>query len=262
MNNSHQPLAHPRLIILCLIGMAVILQACDGGLLPIAAPTPASLPVATVAPVATLPGHLPVAQPTRTSLPAAKVASPAMPHGQLFADDFSNPSSGWDVRNNADAFIGYKNSEFVISVGKINTTLWSIPNHYLTDVSVEVDAREVAGPDDNLFGVICRYQDANNFYRFVIAGNGYAGITKRAGGKVTVISSPKLTRSPAVVRGQASNHIKAICQSNQLSLLVNNQLVAQAIDSDFQGGDVGLLASAGNHPGVEIHFTHFVVLQP
>lgn len=108
---------------------------------------------------------------------------------------------------------------------------------------------------------------------FYLTGDGrlcaYAMITKD--GKVAlgvpvtdieVISGPVLTRSPAVIRGQESNHLKAICQGNQLSLYVNDQLVAQAADSDFQGGDVGLLTSTGDHAGVEIHFTHFVVTQP
>ncbi len=236
MKNSSLRRIRLRLTALCLIGTAVILQACGS--------------------------ELPPVVPTTISLPVTTAEAAALPQGQLFADDFNNPLSGWDVRHDTDAITDYQNGEFVIFVGKTNTTLWSIPNHYLTEVSVEVDAREVAGPDDNLFGVICRYQDANNFYRFVIAGNGYAGITKRVGGQVIVISGPLLTRSPAVIRGQASNHLHAICQGSQLRLYVNDQLVAQATDSDFQGGDVGLLASTGDHKGVEIHFTHFVVTQP
>lgn len=182
--------------------------------------------------------------------------------GYLFSDYFTNPTSGWDVRHDSNAITDYQNGEFVIFVGKIETILWSKPNLHLTNVIIEVDTREAAGPDDNLYGIICRYQDSNNFYRLVIAGNGYAGITKRAKGVVTVLSGPLLTRSPAVNRGQASNHLKAVCDGSQLSLFVNEQLIAQAQDSDFTGGDVGLLASTGKHPGVEIHFSHFTVKQP
>jgi hypothetical protein len=229
------------LVAQCLIGTAAILQACGR------VPPPVGLPVVV---------------PTSNSQTVTTAEVAISPQGALFADEFNNPLSGWDVRHEPDAITDYQNGEFVIFVGKTNTTLWSIPNHYLTDVSVEVDAREAAGPDDNLFGVICRYLDADNFYRFVIAGNGYAGITKRVEGQVVVISGSVITRSPAVVRGQAGNHLKAICQGNQLSLFVNDQQVAQATDSDFEGGDVGLLASAGNHAGVEIHFTHFEVNQP
>lgn len=31
------------------------------------------------------------------------------------------------------------------------------------DVRIEVDAAKIGGPDDNDFGVICRYQDIDNF---------------------------------------------------------------------------------------------------
>jgi hypothetical protein len=191
----------------------------------------------------------------------ALLATP-WPLDVLFSDDFSDPLSGWDVRRDPDAVTDYLDGEFVILVGKPDTALWSKPNRYMTDVSVEVDAREVAGPDDNLFGVICRYQDSDNFYRLVIAGNGYAGITKRAGGTVSVISGPHLAISNAVQRGQATNHIQAICLGNQLTLYVNGELVAQATDGDFTAGDTGLLAAAGKHPGIEIHFSSYLVKAP
>lgn len=224
-----------KTLIASLLSSAIFLQACAGAQTSTVS-TPAAVRALTTAP-------LPTTRP-------------------LFADDFTNPASGWDVRRDSNAVTDYQNGEFVMVVGKPETTLWSRPHQNLTDVSIDVEARQAAGPDDNLFGVLCRYQDANNFYRLVIGGNGYAGITKRAKGVVKVISAPLLTRTPAVKRGQASNHLQALCQGRQLSLYVNSQLVAQATDGDFPGGDVGLLAAAGKSPGVEIHFTHFVVRPP
>lgn len=195
--------------------------------------------------------------PSAVTTPAAAPAS-----SDLFRDDFTNPKSGWDVRHDKDAITDYGNAEFVIFVGKTKATLWSKPNQNLTDVIIEVDTRETAGPDDNLYGIICRYQNPSNFYRLVISGNGYAGIVKRANGVVKVLSGPSLVRSPAVKQGHASNHLKAVCQGTQLKLFVNDILVAEAQDADFASGDVGLLASASKHPGVEIRFSHFVVQKP
>lgn len=194
-------------------------------------------------------------------LPSEATAE-ALPLGVLYLDDFSNPSSGWDVRNDADAVTDYRNGEFVIYVGKVDTTLWSKANRNMTDLIIEVDARQAGGPDDNLYGVTCRYRDADNFYRFVIGGNGYAGITKRMNGDVTVLSGPLLTRSDAVNRGQATNRIRAICQGDQLTLYVNDQLVAQATDSDFRDGDIGLLASTSKQPGVDVRFSGFTASSP
>lgn len=238
-------------IFLALIGLTASLSGCAllRQIVEPAVPTE-TLPELGAAPTDFLP-----------QLPSESTAA-ARPPGLLMADDFSNPLSGWDVRNDPEVITDYRAGEFVIYVGKTDTAIWSKANHNLQDVVIDVDAREVAGPDDNLFGVICRYRDVDNFYRFVISGNGHAGITKRSGGTVTVISAPTLPRTEAVVRGQNANHLRAICQGPQLALYVNGQLVAEASDTDFQDGDVGLLAATGDHPGVEIHFSAFLVTAP
>lgn len=216
----------------------------------------------TSGPAITKPSEAQPGSPDQTPVLPSQATAAALPPGVLFADDFSNPVSGWDVRNEADAITDYRDGEFVIFVGKINTTLWSTANRSMTDLSVDVNARQVAGTDDNLFGIICRYQDAQNFYRFVIGGNGFAGITKRANGQVSVLSGQALTRSDAVNRGLATNHLRAVCNGDQLTLYVNDQLVSQVTDDEFPSGEFGLLASSGNVPGTEIHFDDSLVTQP
>lgn len=180
----------------------------------------------------------------------------------ILADNFSNPSSGWSVHQGLNSTAQYSNGSFVFKVDKPDTATWSTLADSYKDVIIEVDVTQTAGPNDDLFGVICRFQDANNFYRFVIGANGYAGITKRTGGTVNVISASLLSKSPAVNIGSSVNHLKAVCQGNMLTLFVNNQLVAQAQDSEFDQGRVGLLAAAGAHSGIELQFTNFALLNP
>lgn len=229
-----------------LLGIVMLLWGCSPAVSPPVPPDTAGLSE----PNALAPSEQPTALWTPT------------PPGLLFSDDFNNPLSGWDFRRDLDAITDYADGEFVIYVGRPDTALWSNANRYMTDVRIEVDARQVAGPDHNLYGVICRYQDADNFYRFVIAGDGYAGITKRSHGDVIVISGPHLAISPAVQLGTATNHLEAVCQGPQLSLLVNGELVAQAWDGEFPAGDTGLIASAGMDPGVEIRFDNYSVSLP
>ncbi len=194
-------------------------------------------------------------------LPSEATAA-ALPPGVIFADDFSNPLSGWDTRREPDAITDYHNGKFVIFVGKTDTAIWSVANRRMNDVVIEVTTNQAGGPDDNLYGVVCRYQDKDNFYRFVVSGRGYAGITKRVNGSVVVLSGPKIQKSEFVNLGQSENLIRAICFGSQLSLYVNDQLAAEVVDADFPDGDIGLIASSGKHPGVEIHFTDFVVKEP
>jgi hypothetical protein len=182
--------------------------------------------------------------------------------GIIFQDDFSNVMSGWEIRNESTAVTDYISGEFVIQVNKPDTSLWSKPHGAFENIHIAVDALQTAGPAKNLFGLICRYQDSDNFYRFVIGGDGFAGITKRSGGEVTVISSALLTISEAVNQGFAANHIEAICSGPNLALWVNGQQVAEAVDEDFVSGEIGLIASSGAEAGIEIHFDNFVVTEP
>lgn len=205
------------------------------------------------------------------TLAAEQAASPSLTEiptdgtqviGIIFQDDFSDVMSGWEIRNESTAVTDYVNGEFVIKVNIPDTSLWSKPHGAFENVHIAVDALQTAGPVKNLFGIICRYQDGDNFYRFVIGADGFAGITKRSNGDVTVISAALLTVSAAVNQGFAANHIEAICDGSRLVLWVNGQQVAEAVDADFASGEIGLLASSGSVAGIEIHFDNFVVSEP
>ena len=41
---------------------------------------------------------------------------------------------------------------------------------------IEVDALQVGGPEDNLYGLVCRYRDDDNFVFLVASSDGFAGI--------------------------------------------------------------------------------------
>jgi len=97
---------------------------------------------------------------------------------------------------------------------------------------------------------------------FVISSDGYYGIAKLVDGKYSMISSDQLQYSEAIIKGQAVNRLRADCDGEQLSLYVNGQKLAQVNDSDFQRGDVGLVAGAYQVHGVEILFDNFVVKIP
>ncbi len=197
------------------------------------------------------------------SLSTTEIATEETPiAGIIFQDDFSNVMSGWEIRNESSAVTDYINGEFVIKVNKPDTSLWSKAHGAFENVRIAVDVLQTAGPVKNLFGIICRYQDSDNFYRFVIGADGFAGITKRSNGQVTVISDALLTVSAAVNQGFAANHIEATCAGSRLVLWVNGQQVAEAMDEDFASGEIGLLASSGTQAGIEIHFDNFVVSEP
>ncbi len=174
------------------------------------------------------------------------------PSNILFSDDFSSTKSGWDQVQEDDMVTDYANGGYRIYVNEVNYDMWANPSKFFPgDVRIEVDATKIGGPDDNDFGVICRYQDIDNFYFFMISSDGYAAIGKFEGSNNELISSDNMQKVDGITPGAATNHIRADCIGSELKLYVNGNLVATATDSSFTSGDVGLMAGTYDTAGTD-----------
>ena len=183
----------------------------------------------------------------------------------LFQDDFSNTSSGWDRTHNDSYSTDYENGGYRINVVPSSYAVLANPyQSFQNDVRIEVDTTKIGGPDDNAFGVICRYQDVDNYYYFYISSDGYVGIGVDKAGTNTIISSSdgNMTSDSNINQGAATNHLRADCIGNTLTLFVNGTQVATATDSTFTGGDVGLVAQTFTVAGTDLMFDNFFVYKP
>jgi hypothetical protein len=80
---------------------------------------------------------------------------------------------------------------------------------------------------------------------------------------MSVLSGSSFESSLAVNQGAATNHIRADCIGDTLTLYVNGTQVYLVTDSTFgSGGYAGLLARANGTSGVDILFSNFVVSKP
>jgi len=180
----------------------------------------------------------------------------------LFQDDFSLDSSGWDRYVDSTYEANYADGGYRISVQTPNTWAWTTPRVSLGDVRIEVDASKAAGPDNNIFGIVCRYQDWRNYLFFLVSSDGYVGIGVRRDGANILLSGESLQLRDVVMQGASTNHLRADCIGEALRLFVNGFPVAEASSSDWPQGDVGLLAGTYNEGGAMIEFDNFSVLQP
>lgn len=190
---------------------------------------------------------------------------PEQPAQVLFQDDFSSPSSGWDRYGDSDGSTDYDNGNYRILVNVVEYSYWANPGleSLPADVRVEVDATKAGGPDENDFGVICRYQSTTDFYQFVVSSDGYAGIVRVASNDQIVLSPEGLLQPyDAINQGSATNHITAECIGSTLTLYVNGELVESVTDTTFTQGDVGLIAGSYDEGGVDILFDNFIVTVP
>jgi len=184
------------------------------------------------------------------------------PGAVLFQDDFSNPASGWTRLVSPVGIMDYDGGGYRFLVNAIDHNYWSTPGKEFQDVRIEVDSAKLAGPDENRLGVVCRYQDAQNYYFFVISSDGYYAIGKVKGGQTSLLGQEQMQYSEAIVRRGAVNHLTVECVGSTLRFFVNGMPVALVQDADFLSGDVGLLAGTFDQAGVDVLFDDFMVTKP
>jgi hypothetical protein len=196
-----------------------------------------------------------------SALGGPEISAPGDP-SVLFSDDFSDPDSGWDRVQADEGVTDYDNGQYRIFVDQSQHDYWANPGLSFTDVQVEADATKIGGPDDNDFGLVCRYQDTENFYAFLISSDGYYSIMKYSGGSSETLGADAMLSTDAVIQGDSTNHLRADCIGDSLTLYANGERLHAVTDSAFSSGDVGLIAGTFDEPGADIAFDDFVVLQP
>jgi hypothetical protein len=178
-----------------------------------------------------------------------------------WADDFSNPASGWRAESDSSAEVGYSDGGMRILVKVPNSLAWASAGRALSDLYLTVEATQIAGPDDNEYGVMARMQDPQHFYRFSISGDGYYLVSKYDGQEWKPLGTD-WTPSDAIHPGAATNLLGVVCQGAQLTFLVNGVQLAQVEDKSYSRGDIGLYAGSFFEPNVEVQFDSLRVEKP
>jgi len=219
-------------------------------------------PKATPTPV---PTTVLVVQVTATPVPAATTApvvqATAAPTAQLLLleDDFSNPKSGWDRGDDSDAEWGYQDEEYRILVKTEDLTVWANTRekYDLANLVMVVEARRVAGPVDNEYGVIIRYQDRSNFYLFSVSSDGQYAVQmlRDDNWKELVKWSP----SPVIKGDEGTNVLRVVAEGPQMHFVVNGEQLCVVEDSTFTSGSIGLAAGTFTETGVEVRFDSLMV---
>jgi hypothetical protein len=179
----------------------------------------------------------------------------------LFQDTFVSTQSGWDRYHDDTYRADYTQNAYRINVLD-PIVAWSLPRLNFANAIIDVKAKKIDGPDDNVYGLICRYQDPENFYFFLISSDGFAGIGVYRDGIRTLLSGDSMLPSDLILEGNAMNSIHVECVDDQLSMSVNGELLYEIQSAGFRSGDVGLIAGSYSEPGVEIEFDDFSVTNP
>jgi len=178
-----------------------------------------------------------------------------------FADDFSDPASGWGVASHEAYVRGYQQGRYLMQIDASRWFVWATAGRVYEDAAVEVIVRS-EGSVDNHYGVVCRYQE-EQFYYFSVSADGYYAIFKHTeSGVLEPLTGPAMLRSPLVHTDGAENLLLAVCEGARLTLYVNGEQVAQVKDATLTRGDVGLAAGSVDQGGTIVWFDNFDVRKP
>lgn len=202
------------------------------------------------------PGATPEA-PVITAPPQAGPGRP--PAGSQLFDDFSD-NAGWPVADQPDYATGYFENRYFITIYVPRTDAWAVAGWDFTDVWMSTSGLITYGSMGDRYGMICRYQDNNNFYFLAIGYDSDYIIGKYRSGGVSLIGMPSAGYSPAINNG-SNNEVAAWYVGNKLILTVNGVMLPSVYDYDLQSGDVSLIAMAAGGGNTSASYDYILTEQ-
>jgi hypothetical protein len=131
------------------------------------------------------------------------------------------------------------------------------PPNDVSNVTVSVTAKQVAGVTNHFYGLVLRRASVGNYYDFEIDGNGKWEfyVYKNNQGAPLV----DLTANAAILTGlSVANTLQVTAIGAHFVFVVNGAQVGQADDSTFSSGYLGL----EGEDGADVVYTNFKAVQP
>lgn len=216
---------------------------------------------------------LPAAPLTPEALASSTLPVPLEPTSTLRAEmiyqDTFTAGDGWFTREGEDFSFAYHDGRYLISVLQLNTSVWSTREGAIGDVLLEVEARREEGSEHGLFGLICRFIDARNYYALLMDDTGRAVIHRYENGSLKVLARSEPVPAGALPTatvpppGQENVwRLQASCTDSTLSLSVDGRHLVSAHDEAYLIGEVGLAMATGLDGDLVVAFDNFKVFRP
>ncbi len=124
-------------------------------------------------------------------------------------------------------------------------------------VSATIDSS--GAPTDSGFGLVCRMQDGENYYRFGIGNDGTYSIAVVEDNEATLLTSDDGFWSDSDLVDEAARtfDIEARCDGDTLELSVDDEVVDSVTDDTYASGSVGVFSATFDEPNASIAVTSF-----
>ncbi len=202
------------------------------------------------------------ATPTSTRPATAVAAATDVPAAVSlpFGDDFSDPTSGFAVLQDADGNVAYVDGQLLITVRRTGVEYLSYSGRVNEgDVALAASFEQVEGPPETEIGAVCRWgADGKDYTAAAVSASGSYRFWQVRGGAANVLLDWTASDLLQGV-GQGRHQISLSCRGTALNLAVDGRQIGQAVDPDPIPGDVGLLAGLAGEPPLQAAFDDFQV---
>ncbi len=176
-----------------------------------------------------------------------------------YQDDFSDSFSGWDDAFDEFTRKVYGNNRYQIEVMSENLMARGLANRSVSDFEVEVEAKLEEAGEDSSYGLLFRFQDTQNFYRFDISTDGYFLLSKYLDGQWTTLVD--WTAAPQIQLAEA-NILRVSAFGPEITAHINGEQVAQVSDESLTEGNFGFFAGTFNDPYAWVSFDNLNLKVP
>ncbi|MEM7028934.1 MAG: FHA domain-containing protein [Chloroflexota bacterium] len=205
------------------------------------------------------------AEPTEEAIqPVTILRTTPLAEQNLFLkydEDFRDSFGGWDDASGKDFTKRYGNNRYHIEITTNNLVVWGLANREATDFELEVEAAREQGGDQNTYGIIFRYVDVDNYYRFDLSGDGYFLVSKFEEGVWSTLED--WTFNEAINQGESTlNVVKVSAIGSSISISANGEMLTEINDSAFPSGNFGFFASTFEDPHIWVSFDNLKLWAP
>jgi hypothetical protein len=205
-----------------------------------------------------IPTRRPTPRPNPTATPEPAVSA------IVFEDDFESEANDWPVSETDETRRSYDDGEYLLEILDGQWLIWSIPDmDPVSDVNLAVTVNNVGG-EDATFGVVCNFEDNDNFYYLGFGADGYYAIVRVEDGEDVFLTDDEnlWVKSEAIAEFETSYELEADCAADgTLRLIVDGKPIAEAQDDTFTEGSVGLFAQSFEVLPVAVAFDDLIVTE-